>query len=357
MEKEDEGKGSDTYLTSAKLWGQPDAAELRSEAHDGFPVNPSLDFDLDGAGEPGDLVSVIQMLFVCGVKDKSKVVLVEDPISQEKSCRRPGLGGVNLVTEAAEEVNIGALNNGVEPVEGDEALKVNEGTPLACRNDSLTKVVVDEAANNVRRDEWEIGERWAVPDVGRRREAKNGSHSSQPSTQFHEQLIQPSTPTPNRKYEKGSYRGDCGWQTQRIHWWSSSVRKAAIESWERLAARERVAIEAELEAVAVTVVGVARVVGPEEEEGADSVAAARFQLRVSIQKAQTPQSRESPRHRTPTRSIRALHQRRQRLHAAGLRLPVRISHAAVGEDPKALLHVARAPRPILPLHSFNSRTQ
>nr|GMD54582.1 hypothetical protein Iba_chr11cCG13530 [Ipomoea batatas] len=121
-------------------------------------------------GEKRVEVSVIQMLFVCGVKDKSKVVLVEDPISQEKSCRRPGLGGVNLVTEAAEEVNVGALNNGVEPVEGDEALKVNEGTPPACRNDSLTKVVVDEAANNVRRDEGEIGdlrsERWAVPDNG-----------------------------------------------------------------------------------------------------------------------------------------------------------------------------------------------
>nr|GMD04231.1 hypothetical protein Iba_chr06aCG16500 [Ipomoea batatas] len=102
------------------------------------------------------------------VKDKSKVVLVEDPISQEKSCRRPGLGGVNLVTEAEEEVNVGALNNGVEPVEGDEALKVNEDTPPACRNDSLTKVVVDEAANNVRKDEGEIrdlrSERWAVPD-------------------------------------------------------------------------------------------------------------------------------------------------------------------------------------------------
>jgi len=77
--------------------------------------------------------------------------------------------------------------------------------------------------------------------------------------------------------------------------------EAAIESWERLAARERVgtrervAIDAELEAVAVAVVGVgaeafkrarlaARVVGPEEEEGADEVASARFRLRVSIQK-------------------------------------------------------------------------
>nr|GMD01399.1 BAG family molecular chaperone regulator 3-like [Ipomoea batatas] len=154
-------------------------------------------------GEKRVEVSVIQMLLICGVKDKSKVVLVEDPISQEKRylemrknakmekavkcvsawrliglvARRPGLGGVNLVTEAAEEVNVGALNNGVEPVEGDEALKVNEGTPSACRNHSMTEVVVDEIANNVRRDEGEIrdlrSERWAVPDVGRRREAKN----------------------------------------------------------------------------------------------------------------------------------------------------------------------------------------
>nr|GLL36074.1 BAG family molecular chaperone regulator 3-like [Ipomoea trifida] len=87
-------------------------------------------------GEKRVEVSVI-LLLICGVKDKSKVVLVEDPISQEKRylemrknakmekavkcvsawrliglvARRPGLGGVNLVTEAAEEVNVGALNN------------------------------------------------------------------------------------------------------------------------------------------------------------------------------------------------------------------------------------------------------
>nr|GMD23901.1 hypothetical protein Iba_chr08bCG9690 [Ipomoea batatas] len=35
---------------------RPDAAELRSEAHDGFPINPGLDFGLDVGGEPGDLV-------------------------------------------------------------------------------------------------------------------------------------------------------------------------------------------------------------------------------------------------------------------------------------------------------------
>nr|GMD48314.1 BAG family molecular chaperone regulator 1-like [Ipomoea batatas] len=163
------------------LW--PDATELRSGAHDGFPVNPGLDFGLERAGEPGDLVSVIQMLLVCGVKDKSKVVLVEDPISQGKSYLETRKNAkmekaAKCVSEISLEVdrlggrelNVGALNNGVEPVEGVEALKVNEGSPPACRNDSMTEVVVDEAANNVMRDEGEIknlrSERWAVFGCG-----------------------------------------------------------------------------------------------------------------------------------------------------------------------------------------------
>lgn len=57
--------------------------------------------------------------------------------------------------------------------------------------------------------------------------------------------------------------------------------------------RERVEIDAELVAVAVVDAGVdeterrarlaARVVGPDEEEGAEELASARFRLRVSIQ--------------------------------------------------------------------------